>query len=105
VEKTRNLIVLDAEDVFLRWQENGNKLARLREAADAAEKLARDLRDDFKTAGTKVKLDDVINAGILATQLRVEANETQHKYVLTLASLERVTGGGLKIDFGLGKAP
>jgi outer membrane protein TolC len=105
VEKTRNLILLDAEDVFLRWQESSNKLARLREAADAAEKLARDLRDDFKTAGTKVRLDDVINAGILATQLRVEANETQHKYVLTLASLERVTGGGLKIDFGLGKPP
>jgi outer membrane protein TolC len=105
VEKTRNLILLDAEDVFLRWQETSNKLARLREAADAAEKLARDLRDDFKTAGTKVRLDDVINAGMLATQLRVEANETQHKYVLTLASLERVTGGGLKIDFGFTKKP
>src|SRR5260370_33010467 len=75
-EKTRNLIRLDAEDVFYRWRETSNKLPKVREAADAAEKLGRDLREDFKTAGAKVKLDEVIIAGIIAAPMRAEGNET-----------------------------
>jgi outer membrane protein TolC len=105
VEKAHNLIALEAEDAFLRWQETSNKLAKISEAADAAEKLARTLRDDFKTAGTKVRLDDVITAGIVATTLRADANETLHRYALLLATLERVTAGALKIDYGPVKAP
>jgi outer membrane protein TolC len=100
VEKTRNLIGLEAEDAFLRWQEAARKTARLREAADNAEKLARNLRDDFKMQGTKVRLDDVINGGILAAQLRVQANEALRDLVLGLAALERVTAGGILADFG-----
>jgi outer membrane protein TolC len=105
VEKTRKLITLDAEDTFLRWQEWSRKASRFREAAEQAEKLSRNLRDDFKMAGTKVRLDDVITSGILATQIRVEGNEAQFKFLLVLAALERVTGGGLQFDFGFGKKP
>jgi uncharacterized protein YigA (DUF484 family) len=104
-EKTHNLIRLDAEDVFHRWHESSNKLAKVREAADAAEKLSRDLREDFKTAGAKVKLDDVIIAGLVAAQVRADANETLNRYVSALSSLERVSGGALKIDFATPKAP
>jgi outer membrane protein TolC len=105
VEKTRNLVKLDAEDAYLRWQEWSRKAARFREAADQAEKLARNLRDDFKTAGTKVRLDDVITSGVLSVQIRVEANESQFKYLLALAALERATGGGLHFDYRFGKKP
>jgi outer membrane protein TolC len=105
VEKTRKLVGLDAEDAFLRWQEWSRKAERFREGADQAEKLSRNLRDDFKTAGAKVRLDDVITSGVLAIQIRVEANEAQFRYLLALAALERATGGGLQFDYGFGKKP
>jgi outer membrane protein TolC len=105
VEKARKLVLLDAEDAFLRWQEWSRKAAKFREAADQAEKLSRSLLEDFKTAGTKVRLDDVIASGILATQIRVEANEAHFRYLLVLAALERATGGGLQFDYGFGKKP
>jgi outer membrane protein TolC len=105
VEKARKLVLLDAEDAFLRWQEWSRKAAKFREAADQAEKLSRSLLEDFKTAGTKVRLDDVIASGVLATQIRVEANEAHFRYLLVLAALERATGGGLQFDYGFGKKP
>jgi outer membrane protein TolC len=105
VEKTRKLISLDAVDAFLRWQEWSRKAAKFREAADKGEDLARNLKEDFKTLGTKVRLDDVITSGLLGTQIRVDANEAQFRYLLVLAALERATGGGLQFDYGFGKKP
>ena len=68
VQKTRNLITLEAEDVYFRWLEANKKTNRLIEAANKAEKLSNDLRDDFKTPA-KVKLDEVMLTGILSAQL------------------------------------
>jgi len=105
VEKTRNLVGLDSEDAFLRWQEWSRKAAKFREGAEQAETLSRNLRKDFEEAGAKIRLDDVITSGILSVQIRVEANEAQFRYLLALAALERATGGGLQFDYGFGKKP
>jgi outer membrane protein TolC len=105
VDKTRGLIALEADDAFLRWDEAAKKFPKISGGADKAEELARNLRDDFK-ASAKVRIEDVIASGILAAQLRGEANETLHKYLLSLSSLERATGGGLRFDFfANGKKP
>jgi hypothetical protein len=40
-----------------------------------------------------VSIDELLNAGILMSQLRVQANQTQYQLLLALAQLERVTGG------------
>jgi outer membrane protein TolC len=103
-EKVRKLIGLDAEDCFHRWQEWSRKAIKFREAAEQAEKLSRNLRDDFKNT-TKIRLDDVITSGVMATQIRVEANEAQFRFLAVLADLERATGGGMQFDFGFGKKP
>jgi outer membrane protein TolC len=103
-EKTRNLIVLETEDAFYRWREASNKSARYGKAADAAEKLFKDLRAAFDPRGSRVTLDEVITAGVTARQVRVQANEARYQELIALAALERATVGGFCAGFE-GTAP
>jgi outer membrane protein TolC len=92
VTATRNLISLEAEDAFLRWEEAASQAKAAREAADTGDGLAQDLNKDY-TAGLKVKVEDVINAWVLASQARAQYNEALYKQILGLAELERVGAG------------
>ncbi len=89
----RNLIALEAEDAYLRWEEAAEQADRAREAADAGDKLAEGLNRDF-IAQLKVRMDDVINARVLASQARSQYNEYVYREILALADLERITAGG-----------
>jgi outer membrane protein TolC len=93
VDVTRNLITLEAEDAFLRWEEATQEARQAREAAETGDKLADDLNKDF-TAGSKVKVEDVINFRVLAAQARSQYNEYLYRQILALADLERITAGG-----------
>ena len=92
-ETTRNLIALEAEDAFLRWEETSTQTKQAREAAEAGEKAAEDLRKDF-AAGLKVRVEEVVTARVLASQARSEYNEYLYKQLVALADLERITAGG-----------
>jgi hypothetical protein len=92
VEVTRNLIGLEAEDAFLRWEEAAQQVPPAREAAEAGDKLAEDLSRDF-TAGLRVKVEEVVNARVLASQARAQYHEYLYREILALADLERVTAG------------
>jgi outer membrane protein TolC len=94
VEKTRNLIVLETEDNYLRWVEARNKFAELDRAQKNARSYFDHVKEDFAGTNAKTPADDVLNAGILQTQMRVQANEAHYHYLLALAALERVTAGG-----------
>jgi outer membrane protein TolC len=98
VDTIRNLIVLEAEDAFLRWEEAFEQVAQARDAAEAGDKLADDLTRDY-TARLKVKVDEVVNARVLASQARSQYNEYVYREILALAELDRVTawrfGAGL----------
>lgn len=100
VDKTRNLVALDAEDAFFKWEEASKKVPQTREAAEKATKLADDTRNDFG-GGQKVKVDEVLTNEILAAQARAQYNEARYNLVLSLAGLERATAGG----FQAGLAP
>ncbi|HZY89536.1 MAG TPA: TolC family protein [Gemmataceae bacterium] len=93
VEATRNLISLEAEDAFLRWEEASLQTPPAREAADAADRLAEDLNKDM-AAGLRVRPDEVVTARVLAAQARAQYNEVLYHAVLALADLERITAGG-----------
>jgi outer membrane protein TolC len=93
LDTTRNLIALEAQDAFLRWQQAGAQLAEARTAADAGDKLSEDLNQDWINR-LKVKIEDVIGARVLAAQARVQYNEYFFKQLIALADLERVTAGG-----------
>jgi outer membrane protein TolC len=92
VAETRNLVGLEAEDAFLRWEEASLQARAAREAADTGDSMGKELNKDF-TAGLKVKVEDVVNAWVLASQARTQYNEALYKQLLALADLERITVG------------
>jgi outer membrane protein TolC len=94
VDKTRDLITLETEDAYLKWLEASRKLVQFDDAADKATQLARSVRDDLEKAASRTTPEQVLNAGVQATELRVRANEALYQYLLALAALERVTAGG-----------
>jgi outer membrane protein TolC len=102
VDKTRNLIGLEADDTFRRWEEATRKLAQTRDAVAKGTKLAENMRRDYQ-AQQKVKAEDVVNAEVLAAQAEAQFNETLYQQILALAALERVTAGGFSA--GLAGAP
>jgi outer membrane protein TolC len=91
-EGTRNLITLEAEDAFLRWEEASQQVPPAREAADTGDRLANDLSRDF-TAGLKVRVEDVVSARVLASQARAQYNEFLYHQILALVDPERITAG------------
>lgn len=92
-KSTRNLVALEVEEAFLRWEEASQQARKSREAAEAGDKLAEELRKDF-AAGLKVKADEVVAARVLALQARADYNEFLYKQLVALADLERATAGG-----------
>src|SRR5262249_34094284 len=92
-DKTRNLIALEADDTFLKWQEYAHQVPQTRTAASLADKLATNTRNDFVNR-LKVKFEDVLTNQVLAAQARVQHNEALYRQILALAALERVTAGG-----------
>src|SRR5262249_8708699 len=75
------------------WEEAEAAARQAREAADAADKLANDLSKDF-AARQKVRVDEVLNTRVLASQARSQYYDFLHRQILALADLERVTAGG-----------
>src|SRR5262249_13379397 len=92
LEETRHLVALEAEDAYLRGEEAALQVQETREAADTAEEVARDLNKDF-TAKLKVKVEEVVNAWVLASQARAQYNEALYRQLIALADLERITAG------------
>jgi outer membrane protein TolC len=112
VEKTRNLITLEAEDAFFRWKEAKVKSEHLKKAADDAEAFSAFMRKKFRDAvesGFKVadptreppatRVEEVLIAGATAIHMRVDANRAFFDYLLAVANLERVTAGGFCVEF------
>src|SRR5262249_16336886 len=93
VETTRNLIALEAEDAFLRWEEAETAARQAKEAADAADKLANDLSKDF-AARQEARVAQVLNTAVPASQAPSQYYDFLPRQILALADLERVTAGG-----------
>lgn len=101
MEKTRNLIALEAEDTYFRWKEAQNKRAPLRLATDLAEKRAKVDQGKFDIAktGTRPTVADLVKERSEAITQRVQLNQANYVYLLTLVALERVTAGGFCAGF------
>jgi outer membrane protein TolC len=93
LETTRNLVALEAEDAFLRWQEATEQVQQARQAADEGDKLADELSKDL-AAALKVKIEDVLTSRVLAAQARSQYQEYVYRQIIALADLERITAGG-----------
>jgi outer membrane protein TolC len=90
---TRNLIALEAEDAFLRWEQAVAQVAKARDAAESGDKLADELNGIVRASPKAANIEDALNAAILASQAHSQYNEYLLDLVVALADLERVTGG------------
>jgi outer membrane protein TolC len=102
VDKTRNLITLDAEDAYYKWYDYSRRSVDTKAAADLANKLAENTRGAFRD-GQKVKAEDVTTNQVIAAQALAAHNEAIYWLILSLADLERVTAGGFSSGLGAPK--
>jgi len=105
-QKTRQLIVLQAEDAYLRYQLASKQVQEYQQAAKDADEAASEALNLFKRR-TSVRdpegkllpivlplLQEVLQLRMQAVQVKVMENESRFKLLVALAELERVTAGG-----------
>jgi outer membrane protein TolC len=100
VEKTRNLIALEAEAEFLKGREATLKAGQLETAVGTARKLA-NTTDQRWRDNLNVTVEEVLTNQVLAGQTQAQLNETRYQQVLALAALERITAGGFCPEFAV----
>jgi outer membrane protein TolC len=99
VEKTRQLITLEAENEFQTWLEAERQTDANREAARLSKLLAERTRNNV----ANIKKEDILQTDVLAGQAQGAYNEALYHKILSLANLERITAGGF--NAGIVPAP
>src|SRR5262249_32318908 len=104
-EKARQLVALQADDAFVRWQEAARKVALFREGTDAADRLVKAISRPEDAALAKVPVVGPTLVGLViqmkllqriqAASAESHLNEALFQQMLTLADVDRVTAGGL----------
>jgi outer membrane protein TolC len=97
VEKTQNLIALETEDAYFKWQAASGQVKTLRESTVKSAKLAALISGRFENG--KVSSEDYLRARTLEDQTQAQLNEAIFNQILALAALERVTAGGFTPSF------
>jgi hypothetical protein len=103
-EKTRNFIVLEAEEAYYDWQEWSRKVVYLREAELIGQRLGGELRKEFHGPLKRV-IEGALPESLLAAQARTDYNEALFRQAIALAALERVSGGAFHADFDTAPLP
>jgi outer membrane protein TolC len=101
VDRAKALIALETDQAYLRWVEAAKKLNGYRQAYRAAQARVEEIRPDVVDGANFLDgVTGLLDAGNLASQLRVELNKARYEMLLGLAQLERVTAGGFcaKLD-------
>jgi outer membrane protein TolC len=103
VERTKALIALETDQAYLRWVDASKRLNGYRRAYQAAQARVEEIRPDVEGGELTSGVPRLLEAGNIASQMRVEMNKARYEMLVGLAQLERVTAGGFcaKLD----KAP
>jgi outer membrane protein TolC len=99
VEKTRNLIALELDDSYYKWQEAAGRLRALAGSSAKAEAVLKATEARFEVGN--VPGADMILAKTLESLVRAEYNEVLYQHALALAALERITAGGFRLGHGV----
>jgi hypothetical protein len=83
----------------LKWQEEARKLSHFRQTAEQAAGAVASVDRGFAQQASAVTYDDVLATVVLASQLQARSAESIFHYALSLAELQRVTGGGFRPGF------
>jgi outer membrane protein TolC len=96
-EKARQLVTLEAEDTFHKWQIARQEYVQYRSAYEANKKAADLLVEKWNPTdkdGGRPTWDDLVATRTRLTQAELQVNRARYQLWLTLAALERVTAGG-----------
>ncbi len=95
VDKTTNLVALEADATYLKWLEAAQKVKDL----EGSPKIASEITDDVKKVFDKgqVSGEAILRAQATEEQIAASYNEALYNHALALAALERVTAGGFRI--------
>jgi len=93
---TKSLVALEAEVAWARWTEATRKVAEARKAAASGRALINRQRE---AAGGAAQEDIAILNEASAARAFASLNEALYDQVIAIANLERVTAGGVRIDF------
>jgi outer membrane protein TolC len=95
VDKTNNLVALEADATYLKWLEAKEKVKGM----EGSNKVAADITDKVKQEFDKGKLpgEAILRAQAMEEQIAASYNEALYLHALALAALERVTAGGYRI--------
>ena len=94
--QARSLVALEAAVAHAKWIEASKNVVEARIAA----KNGRDLIDRQRLAagGTLTKEDVLLNE-VSATRAIASLNEALYEQIVQLANLERITAGGIRVNF------
>jgi len=95
VDKANNLVSLDVEVQYLKWQEALEDIQALRGIYETAQNLPdRVLK---LVQGKDLTSTAIIQANLTAIMVRTQLNEEMHTHALALAGLERATAGAFRV--------
>jgi outer membrane protein TolC len=101
VEKTRNLIVLETEDAYLKWQDATVKLPDASAAVEAGKRIVKANEEGFRKAAGATRIEDILTSEGDYARATATYNETLYQQAIELAALQRVTAGGFEPCFGI----
>ena len=100
LEKTTNLVVLEAENAFIDFSTAGESMATAKRIADAGKASVVALRD---VAGDRVSsaasLQSLLEAHGDSARGQAAFNKVVYQRIVALANIERITAGGIKIKY------
>jgi outer membrane protein TolC len=96
VEKTRNLITLETEDAYFKWQAAERKLPQTTQARQSAGEVRAKTQATFRGLSEGGVIDLRVTLNDLGDARRADAahNEALYLEAIELAALQRVTAGG-----------
>jgi outer membrane protein TolC len=94
VDKTQNLIVLEAEANYYKWKEALDKVNQLKNVLALSKKVAESITKEFDAK--RATGEQLIKARTKEDQVKAQYNEALYNHALALAALERVTAGGYR---------
>ncbi len=95
-EQAKNLLAVEAEIAFSKWQEATRKVEIYTKAAKSSKELLERTRE--ATGGNLTK-EDILTTEVAVAKTFASLNEAIFEQVAALANLERVTAGGVRVNF------
>jgi hypothetical protein len=92
-EKTRNLVALEAEAAFLKWEEAIAKMDETRPSAEEGEKMLVKLKAALE-GNVLQSYKDYLEMVVIVGQVKAQYNEALYNHAVALTEFERVTAGG-----------